>query len=142
MEKEHYQSILNLSGTVAAGIPSELTAEVAGAPSADNNALYSMTIKNPDNLTLVASSVTETVSNVSGNTLTTDADSGTISWSGKLNALDGSIDASSFFATGLSLENDYPNSITNTLDCDDLTDSPDGCDELNWTFFVENLGIA
>ena len=136
------ESILNLSGTVASGIPSELTAEVAGAPSADNNALYSMTIKNPDNLTLVASSVTETVSNVSGNTLTTDADSGTISWSGKLNALDGSIDASSFFATGLSLENDYPNSITNTLDCDDLTERPDGCDELNWTFFVENLGIS
>lgn len=136
------ESVLNLSGTIAAGVRSELQAQIAGVSGAEVNTLYSLKVQNPDNLSLISSSVTETALNVTDSSLSADAETGAITWSGKLNALDGSINESSFFGTGKSLENDFPTFITDSLGCDDTTARPNGCDELTWTFMVGSLGIS
>lgn len=139
-EKEDSQ-VLGISGSVTPGAPSTIAVDVAGAPDTATDATYNVTITSPEGLTLNESSVTERLNNASSTTLLGDAASGTVRWAGSLSELSGAITSESFFATGLSLKNDFESAIGSELDCDNIVANPDGCDDIFWGFEIAGLNI-
>ena len=133
--------VLDIEGEITPGVPSAVSVAVAGAPDASTGDSYTVTVANPTSLTLDESSVRENATNVTNTSLEADASTGQIRWSGVLGEINGSIENSSFFATGLSLKNDFEGAITARLNCADDTAYPDGCDDLFWNIPVTNHNI-
>ena len=130
VEEKVNAQVLTVSGTVTPGTASAIAVDVAGAPDTAVGASYNITITTPTDLTIDEGSVTQSVKNVTNTTLVGDAETGTVRWSGNLTELSGAITSSNFFATGLSLKNDFESAITNQLDCDDIAVNPSGCDDV------------
>lgn len=139
-EKEDAQ-ILGISGSITPGTASTVVVDIAGAPNTATNASYNVTITSPNGLTVDEASVTERLNNATSTTLLGNAASGTVRWSGSLSELSGAITSESFFATGLSLKNDFESAIGNELDCDNIIAKPDGCDDIFWGFEVAGLNL-
>ena len=133
--------VLNISGTVTPGTASAITVDIAGAPDTAVGAAYNVTITAPTDLTIDGASVTQSVKNVTNTTLIGDAETGTVRWSGNLTELSGAINSSEFFATGLSLKNDFESAITNQLDFDDIAVNPSGCDDAFWGIPVDSHNV-
>jgi hypothetical protein len=115
--------------------------DIAGAPDTATDATYNVTITSPNGLTVDEASVTEQLNNATSTTLLGNAASGTVRWSGSLSELSGAITSESFFATGLSLKNDFESAIGSELDCDNIITKPDGCDDIFWGFEVAGLNL-
>jgi hypothetical protein len=139
-EKEDAQ-VLGISGSMTPGTASTVVVDIAGAPDTATDATYNVTITSPNELTVDEASVTERLNNAAGTTLFGDAASGTVRWSGSLSELSGGITSESFFATGLSLKNDFESAIGSELDCDNVITKPDGCDDIFWGFEVAGLNL-
>lgn len=141
VEEKVNAQVLNISGTVTPGTASAIAVDVAGAPDTAVGAAYNVTITAPTDLTIDEASVTQSVKNVTNTTLIGDAETGTVRWSGNLTELSGAITSSEFFATGLSLKNDFESAITNQLDCDDIAVNPSGCDDAFWGIPVDSHNV-
>ena len=138
VEEKVNAQILNVSGTVTPGTSSTIAVNVAGAPDTAIGASYNVAITTPTDLTIDEASVTQSVKNVTNTTLVGNTEAGTVQWSGNLTELSGAITSSDFFATGLSLKNDFESAISNQLDCDDVTVNPSGCDDAFWGIPVDS----
>lgn len=139
-EKEDAQ-VLDISGSMTPGTASTVVVDIAGAPDTATDATYNVTITSPEGLTIDEASVAERLNNAAGATLLGDTASGTVRWSGSLSELSGAITSESFFATGLSLKNDFESAIGSELDCDNVIAKPDGCDDIFWGFEVAGLNL-
>ena len=139
-EKEDAQ-VLGISGSMTPGTASTVVVDIAGAPDTATDATYNVTITSPNGLTVDEASVTERLNNAAGTTLLGGAASGIVRWSGSLSELSGTITSESFFATGLSLKNDFESAIGSELDCDNVIAKPDGCDDIFWGFEVAGLNL-
>ena len=133
--------VLDLEGNITPGVTSSVSLALAGAPDASAGESYTLTVANPSSLTLNESSVIENTTNVTNTSLEADSATGQVRWSGVLGELNGSIQPSDFFATGLSLKSDFEGAITARLNCADDTAYPDGCDDLFWSVPVTNHNI-
>lgn len=136
------KDVINLLGTVSAGSPSTLSANVAGAPNVAAGSVYDITISVPDKFAIETESVVQESINVAGVSLSSDSSKGTISWTGSPNEMSGSLAETSFFATGKSLKRDFESSINRQLDCDDPTVFPSGCDDIFWDFSIASHNIT
>ena len=141
VEEKVNAQVLNVSGAITPGTASTITVDVAGAPDTAIGASYSVTITTPTDLIIDEASLTQSVKNVTNTTLVGDPDAGTILWSGNLTELSGVIASDNFFATGLSLKNDFESAITNQLDCDNVAVNPSGCDDAFWGIPVANHNV-
>ena len=139
-EKQDAQ-VLGILGSITPGTASTVAVNVAGAPDTATDAIYNVTITSPKGLTVDEASVTERLNNAAGTTLLGDATSGTVRWSGSLSELSGAITSETFFATGLSLKNDFESAIGSELDCNNVITNPDGCDDIFWGFEVAGLNL-
>ena len=134
-------NVLDIEGTVGAGVPSPISVDIAGAPDALPNSTYQVTIATPQSVTISESSVSTTLSNTETLSLTLDTEEGVIDWIGTVNELNGAITSGDFFGTSFSLKRDFEESITHRLDCGDATLRPEGCDDLFWGFDIANQNI-
>ena len=100
-------NILSLTGNVVPDTDSAMSVSINPLGSASASSLYDVTIVHPDGVRLIADTVGATLNNAAQEIFNADASTGSISWSGRMNAMQGSINASSFFATGLSLVDDF-----------------------------------
>lgn len=133
--------VLDITGTVTAGLPSVVSVSVGAAPRAEADSTYQATIEVPESLALDESSVSEISDNTDTLLLTGNSEAGSVTWSGSLNELSGSITSSTFFGSQYSLKRDFEESISHQLDCDDLTIRPDGCDDVLWGFEIANQNV-
>ena len=134
--------VVSLSGTVKAGLPSPLSTSVAGAPNVLVGSAYEIAITAPESLVIEADSVAQELKNVEDPLLLSDSDAGTVSWSGSLSELSGSIVESSFFGTEKSLKTDFESDITRQLDCSNPIKFSGGCDDVAWGFSIASHGIS
>lgn len=144
VEEKANPQILNISGAISPGTASTIAVEVAGAPDTAVGASYNVMTTVPEGLTIDETSVSQSLQNVSNTTLVGNATAGTVQWSGILSELSGAITPNNFFATGLSLKNDFESAISNQLDCDNVSINPSGCDDAFWGIPVDshNVNIA
>lgn len=133
--------VLDIEGDITPGIASTVSLAVAGVPDTSAGERYTVTVANPSSLTLDESSIRENTTNVTNNSLEADSTTGQVRWSGVLGELNGSIQTSDFFATGLSLKGDFEGAITAQLNCADNTAYPNGCDDLFWSIPVTDHNI-
>ena len=131
--------VLGISGAITPGAASTVAVNIAGAPDTATDASYNVTVTSPESLPILEASVAESLNNATGSTLIGDTTTGTVRWSGTLGELSGVITSESFFATGLSLKNDFESAIGSELDCDNVVTNPDGCDDVFWGFNVTGL---
>jgi minor extracellular serine protease Vpr len=134
-------NVLDIDGTVSAGVPSTISVDIAGAPKALPNSIYQVAIATPQNMAISEPSVSAALRNAETLSLTIDTEEGAIDWSGSFNELDGAITSGDFFGTPFSLKRDFEASITHQLDCGDITLRPEGCDDLFWGFDIANQNI-
>ena len=113
--------------------------------SAGTSSVYDVTIMHPDDVTILPQTAGATARNAVQDTFNVDASTGRISWSGRMNAMQGSINASSFVGTGLSLVDDFGGGEQGqSLNCGTPEDweSQGYCDDIKASLGFGNFGVS
>ena len=99
--------VFSLSGSVLPDSDSSLNVDLNALNTASAAATYNVTVAHPEGVSMLADSINIDAVNTTQLGVDADSTAGVISWSGQLNPLQGGISPVDFFATGLSLVDDF-----------------------------------
>ena len=100
-------NIFNLNGSVVPDTNSTMSLDINSLGFANTSSLYDVTIMHPGDVTILPQTAGATARNAVQDAFNVDASTGRISWSGRMNGMQGSINTSTFVGTGLSLVDDF-----------------------------------
>jgi minor extracellular serine protease Vpr len=138
-------NILALTGDVVLDSNSPMRLDINPVSSASTSSVYDVTIMHPDDVTVLPATAGATARNAVQDTFNVDASTGRISWSGKMNEMQGSINSSSFVGTGLSLVDDFGGGEqAQSLDCGtpENWESQGYCDDIKASLAFENFDVT
>ena len=138
-------NIFALGGNVVPDLNSNMSVDINSLGSADPSSLYDVTIMHPTGVTVLPQTAGATTNNATQETFSADATTGRISWSGRMNAMQGAITESNFFATGMSLVDDFGGGEQGqSFDCGnpEQWSSQGYCDDIKATVGLGNFGIS
>ena len=138
-------NIFALGGNVVPDLNSNMSVDINSLGSADPSSLYDVTIMHPTGVTVLPQTAGATTNNATQETFSVDATTGRISWSGRMNAMQGAITESDFFATGMSLVDDFGGGEQGqSFDCGnpEQWSSQGYCDDIKATVGLGNFGIS
>ena len=138
-------NIFELSGNVVPDADSAMSLAINPLSSAGTSSVYDVTIMHPDDVTILPQTAGLPARNAVQDTFNVNASTGRISWSGRMNAMQGSINASSFVGTGLSLVDDFGGGEQGqSLNCGTPEDweSQGYCDDIKASLGFGNFGVS
>ena len=139
------RNIFALNGNIVPNVNSNMSLDISSLGSAEPGSLYDVTILHPDDVTVLPQTAGATTTNATQDAFSADATTGRISWSGRMNEMQGTITASEFFATGLSLVDDFGGGEQGqSFDCGnpEQWSSQGYCDDIKATVGLENFSIS
>ena len=138
-------NIFALSGSVVPDADSAMSVDINPLSSASTSSVYDVTIMHPDDVTILPQTAGATARNAVQESFNVDATTGSISWSGRMNAMQGSINASTFVGTGLSLVDDFGGGEQGqSFNCGtpEEWESQGYCDDIKASLGFGNFGVS
>ena len=138
-------NIFALSGNVVPDADSNMSLDINPLSSASTSSVYDVTIMHPDDVTILPQTAGATARNAVQESFNVDATTGSISWSGRMNAMQGSINASTFVGTGLSLVDDFGGGEqAQSFNCGtpEEWESQGYCDDIKASLGFSNFGVS